>query len=159
MLVEIRNALPSDIKEVHEMICLLEADYFDCDNFKRIYYQNICNLNNIYLLATEKNNNTTIGIISCHGQELLHHNGWVFEIQEFFVKESFRNNGIGKKLITTLEAAIKTTKVAGLFEVTAQKFRKNTHAFYLDNNFSQSHLKFTKKIMLCLSVPLCSIFI
>ncbi|MBA4197380.1 MAG: GNAT family N-acetyltransferase [Chitinophaga sp.] len=148
MKLEIRTALPSDLRDVHEMICLLEATSFDFENFKRIYYQNICNLNNIYLLAVIEKSNTVIGIISCHGQELLHHNKPVFEIQEFFVKETYRNLGVGKKLITTLENEIKRKKSVAELEVTANKLRETTHQFYLKNSFIQTHLKFTKNLTL-----------
>lgn len=145
MRIEIRRALPSDVKDIHKLICFLELKDFDFEPFKAIFYQNICNIHYIYLSAVWKDE--LVGLLHSHGQFLLHHNGFVFEIQEFFVKEAYRKKGIGSTLLQTLEKEIKKFNPVSL-EVTTQVTRTNTHQFYLHQQFKQTHLKFTKDLHL-----------
>jgi PhnO protein len=107
-----------------------------------VIYRFIHELDNVYLVAVDENNTIT-GYLSCHGQFLLHHCGWVFEIQEMYVQEGARGKGIGKMLITELENKLSARNYVSL-EVTANMKRTATHTFYISCGFTETHKKFTK---------------
>lgn len=142
-LLKVRQAKKEDVNTIHFFLNQLESTNFNIEIFTEIYLQNILQTNTTYLIA--EFDSVVIGFISCHGQLLLHHLGYVFEIQEFFVLETYRNKGVGNILLTALENILKQKEIVS-FEVTAQNKRLQTHKFYLKNGFTQSHLKFTKLI-------------
>ncbi len=142
--MRIRSAEKKDMLTVYEQICELEEISFDINVFQNIFYNNIIDKNKLYFLA-ENQIGDSLGFISCHIQYLLHHCGKVAEIQELFVKQEYRNKGIGAKLISHIEILLKELDCVSL-EVTAQNKRIQTHLFYIKSEFTQSHLKFTKNL-------------
>jgi PhnO protein len=140
----IRKMNENDMLTVYEQICDLEANSFNIKLFESIFFQNINDNDKLYYLA-EDNMGNCLGFVSCHLQLLLHHCGKVAEIQELFVKNEVRGKGIGKKLIGYIEGILKELDCVS-FEVTAQNKRIETHEFYKNNGFKNSHLKFTKTI-------------
>ena len=72
----------------------------------------------------------------------LHHGGIVAEIMELFVKEKYRLNGIGKKL---LAEAIKIARDEGCLgiELSSSNWRTDSHRFYQDSGFIASHVNLT----------------
>jgi PhnO protein len=142
--IKIRKANRNDVDVIYGFICSLEDTIFDANLFATFYHDNIANKNNFYFVAEDPNDSKIVGYISCHGQLLLHHLGMVFEIQEMFVEESYRNLGIGHTLIQYLESALPGNSKS--LEVTAQNKRISTHEFYQLNGFESSHLKFTKSL-------------
>ena len=143
-IISIRLALKKDMLTVYEQICDLENKTLNMNNFKKIFNANISSENKIYLVAQNKNENI-IGFISCHVQNLLHHEKNVAEIQELYVHKKYRKQGVGTLLINAIIENLKTKKIES-FEVTAQNKRKKTHDFYLSKGFKQSHLKFTRNM-------------
>lgn len=103
-----------------------------------LYY--LGNTNNIFRVI-EKNSNI-IGFISCIGQPLLHHEGWVYEIQELVISKAFQRGGFGRALIEHVRNEVSTRGGVSL-EVTTNKRRKNAHVFYQSVGFINSHEKFT----------------
>ena len=73
-------------------MCALEENDFEYAVFENIFTRNISHPENVYLVA--EMDGIISGYISCHGQYLLHHGGLVFEIQELYVKQEFRNAGL-----------------------------------------------------------------
>lgn len=142
MDINIRYATGQDCDAIHRFICLLEDAAFGRVTFEKYYQAAISQPNNIYLIAEA--DNKPIGFLSCHGQLLLHHMGWAYEIQELFVEEAYRSAGIGKKLLEALDEAL-SHREYDVLEVTSNNKRTAAHNFYLQNGFVQSHLKFTKK--------------
>jgi len=138
----IRKAILNDAEVIYKFICSLESTAFDFDLFVTLFNENLKNKRNLYFVAEDTNLSKIIGYISCHGQILLHHLGLVYEIQEMFVEETYRNQGIGKALIQHLESSLPDNCKS--FEVTAQNKRISTHEFYQVHGFKSSHLKFTK---------------
>jgi PhnO protein len=138
----VRQAEIQDAKKVFQFLCELEKKTFDYQEFYLNYRNTIFANNNIYLVAADQNN-YVVGYISCHGQILLHHNGMVFEVQEFFVETPYRKHGIGTMLIKALETRLAKREFQCL-EVTANVHRKDTHDFYLEHGFEQTHYKFTR---------------
>ena len=130
-----------DAQRICSFLSDLEESDFDYSVFSDLFEENIGNTNNIYLVAVDEGQ--VIGFISCHGQILLHHLGKVFEIQELYVEETYRNNGVGRLLIEALEKSLMLENYKSL-EVTSNGRRMDAHRFYLNNGFEQSHLKFIK---------------
>ena len=141
MPVTIRPAISEDVQIIYAFICELEETTFDFERFTHLYLQNIAQPNHIYLIAEEGSN--VIGYLSCHGQNLLHHLGMVYEIQEMFVDSEQRGKGIGRQLLAVLENQLRERECVGL-EVSSNLTRAATHEFYVSCGFKKSHFKFTK---------------
>ncbi|WP_106792919.1 GNAT family N-acetyltransferase [Aquimarina sp. Aq78] len=140
--VEIRRAKGSDFLSIHRFIEILENQTFKKEKQEKIFLENLNNQNNIYLIAEVENE--IAGFLSCHVQNLLHHNGLIGEIQEMFVTESCRGLGIGQKLIDHLKSIAKEKEIIQL-EVTSNIKRENAHSFYENQDFINTHKKFVCK--------------
>ena len=140
----IRFATQKDSKPIHQFLCALEETEFDYSIFEQYYTINISIKDNIYLVAVNESEQV-IGYLSCHGQILLHHLSKVFEIQELFVKEEYRNQKVGQLLIQKLEEQLHNGGYKFL-EVTTNVKRLNTHRFYSKCDFEKTHFKFTKTL-------------
>jgi (aminoalkyl)phosphonate N-acetyltransferase len=142
--VTIRRATEYDAPGIHAFVDQLEEKELDFAMFNDIFLENIKDPHKIYLVACDERNEC-MGFISCHGQMLLHHAGFVAEIQEMFVSPKFRGKGLGSLLIHELNPWLKSNKCVSL-EVTPNNRRIKAQNFYLENGFDQSHLKFTKTL-------------
>jgi len=142
--MKIRKVEENDILTVYEQICLLEEFTFNINAFEKIFNHNMKDENVLYYLA-ESYEGEALGFISCHIQNLLHHCGKVAEIQELFVRQENRAEGVGQALVKFVEQEIFTLHCVS-FEVTAQNKRLQTHDFYKKMGFHQTHLKYTKAI-------------
>lgn len=140
MTIHICKAIPNDFEAIYSFINELEGQVFDKENQSKIFQEVLQNPNNIYLVAFD--DETPVGFISCHAQNLLHHSGLIGEIQEMFVAEKYRSVGVGKLLIENLVAAAKQLNFLQL-EVTSSKRREKAHQFYMREGFVSSHFKFT----------------
>lgn len=140
--VVIRRATPADVDDVYEMLCQLSQKEHNRLRFEKCYEQNIQSNHIIYLIAEA--GGVPCGFISCHSQQLLHHTGTAYEIQEMFIRETCRGLGIGKQMIAMLRSLINDTDF-DVFEVTSSNWRDEAHAFYMNNGFVQTHKKFTSK--------------
>jgi len=143
--MQIRKVEQKDMLTVYEQICLLEEFTFNINAFENIFNHNIKDENVLYYLA-ESHEREALGFISCHIQNLLHHCGKVAEIQELFVRQENRAEGIGQALVKFVEQELIALNCIS-FEVTAQNKRLQTHDFYKKMGFEQTHLKFTKAII------------
>jgi PhnO protein len=140
----IRKATKEDAGIIYEFVNELEDTVFDNELFHQYYEENLRSVKNHYLVALI--DSTVVGFLSCHGQVLLHHSGLVYEIQELFVDKHYRNKGIGRKLISGLQAILLKDDYKSL-EVACSFKRKDTHRFYIANGFAQTHYKFTREKM------------
>src|SRR4051812_16393111 len=100
MNIRVRHAGANDVEEVYRFVCDLEETIFDPQAFHQYFLYNIEDPKNIYLVAVDEEE--VIGYLSCHGQLLLHHMNWVYEIQELFVDKPYRGNGVGKMLVRAI---------------------------------------------------------
>jgi PhnO protein len=139
----VRTATPGDFNAIYQFMKELEETDFNAKDLEEAFNTNLQNVNNIYLVAECKN--TTVGFVSCHLQLLLHHAGWIGEIQEFFVVDSQRGMGIGRKLLQHLKIMVIRKGVRQL-EVTAHASRVDTHRFYEKTGFRQTHKKFVMSL-------------
>lgn len=118
----------------------MENEVFDFEVFKEIFNTNISNPSNVYLIAEDENE--SLGFISFHTQNLLHHCGLVGEIQEFFIDKNHRGKGVGRKLVAEILKYSKENKLKSI-EVTTNKKRIENVAIYENLDFILSHNKFT----------------
>lgn len=138
--IKIRKAEKQDFDFVYKSICELENEELDFEVFATIFNENISNSNNLYLLA--ENEIESVGFISFHTQNLLHHCGLVGEIQEFFIHQNYRGQGIGRQLINEIMHYADQNKLKSI-EVTTNKKRTENVLIYENLGFTLSHNKFT----------------
>lgn len=138
----IRYATAADAEQVYQFVCMLEDMQFDRQLFEQYYLRNINHPEYYYLLAV--NGDKPVGYLSCHGQLLLHHLGYVYEIQELYVDAAYRGHGIGRLLIEYLHGLLKD-KDYDMLEVACGFKRPESHVFYEQVGFSKTHYKFTMR--------------
>ncbi len=140
--VTVRYAGQADVEYVYQFVCLLEDMQFDRALFDKYYRLNIANPEYYYLLAADEEK--PVGYLSCHGQLLLHHLNYVYEIQELYVDTSYRGKGIGRLLINHLKELLKD-KDYDMLEVACGFKRPESHIFYEQVGFGRTHFKFTMR--------------
>lgn len=138
--LKIRKVKTKDLDFIYNSICELENEELNFEIFAAIFNENISNPNNLYLIA--ENDNEGLGFISFHTQNLLHHNGRVGEIQEFFINENHRGKGIGRQLIEKIMQYAEEHNLKSI-EVTTNKRRVENVMIYENLGFTLSHNKFT----------------
>ncbi|WP_343615343.1 GNAT family N-acetyltransferase [Flavobacterium sp.] len=138
--INIRKIERQDLDFVYQSICELETEIFDFEVFSEIFNSNISKPNNVYLIAEDENE--SLGFITFHIQNLLHHCGLVGEIQEFFIDKNHRGKGIGRKLIDEILKYAQENNLKSI-EVTTNKKRIENVAIYENLGFTLSHNKFT----------------
>ncbi|AXB55647.1 GNAT family N-acetyltransferase [Flavobacterium fluviale] len=138
--VNIRKVENHDFDFVYKAICELENEVLDFKVFEEIFNENISNPKNLYLIA--ENENEGLGFISFHTQNLLHHCGLVGEIQEFFIHQKYRGQGVGHLLINEIKNFAVQNDLKSI-EVTTNKKRIENVAIYENLGFTLSHNKFT----------------
>lgn len=137
---KIRKIQNQDLDFVYKAICELEKEILDFEIFEMIFNENISNPKNLYLIA--ENENEDLGFISFHTQNLLHHCGLVGEIQEFFIHQKYRGQGVGRLLINEILDFAEKNGLKSI-EVTTNKKRVENVAIYESLGFRLSHNKFT----------------
>jgi PhnO protein len=138
--VNIRKVENHDFEFVYKAICELENEVLDFKVFEEIFNENVSNPKNLYLIA--ENENEGLGFISFHTQNLLHHCGLVGEIQEFFIHQKYRGQGVGRLLINEIKNFAVQNDLKSI-EVTTNKKRIENVAIYENLGFTLSHNKFT----------------
>ena len=138
--LQIRKVEKQDLDFVCKSICELENEELDFEIFATIFNENISNPNNLYLLA--ENEIEGVGFISFHTQNLLHHCGLVGEIQEFFIHQNYRGQGIGRQLIKEIMQYADQNNLKSI-EVTTNKKRTENVFIYENLGFELTHNKFT----------------
>lgn len=138
--IQIRKTQKQDLDFIYKAICELENEVLDFEIFETIFNENISNPKNVYLIA--ENEIEGLGFISFHTQNLLHHCGLVGEIQEFFIHEKYRGQGVGRLLINEIKDFAEENNLKSI-EVTTNKKRVENVAKYESLGFTLSHNKFT----------------
>lgn len=135
----VRPAVLADFDVVYGFLNTLEDRVFPRDVLYALFQRNISDKHTIYRVAELAGD--VVGYISCHGQYLLHHAGLVGEIQELFVRADMRGEGIGRLLVDDVKISARVMNMVQL-EVTAHLRRLDTHRFYEQQGFDQTHKKF-----------------
>jgi len=139
--IHIRGANLQDAPRIKFLLDELERIVSDPLIFDSIFQEYLDDPDVITFVAADASAGV-IGFVSCKGQNLLHHQGKVFEIQELIVTATEQGKGFGRALV---EATLHEARMRGAksLEVTSNKRRKEAHAFYESVGFSNSHEKFT----------------
>lgn len=138
--IKTRKIEKQDLDFVYKAICELENEILDFKVFETIFNENISNPKNLYLIA--ENESEGLGFISFHTQNLLHHGGLVGEIQEFFIHQNYRGQGVGRLLINEIKDFSEKNNLKSI-EVTTNKRRVENVAIYENLGFGLTHNKFT----------------
>ncbi|BFM42614.1 hypothetical protein CFS9_12550 [Flavobacterium sp. CFS9] len=138
--IGIRKIQNLDLDFVYKAICELENETLNFEIFEAIFNENISNAKNLYLIA--ENETEGLGFISFHTQNLLHHCGLVGEIQEFFIHQKHRGEGVGRLLINEVLNFAEQHSLKSI-EVTTNKRRVENVLIYENLGFTLSHNKFT----------------
>ncbi|MEZ0610015.1 GNAT family N-acetyltransferase [Fibrella sp. WM1] len=139
----LRPATLDDLPFVYESLCDLEETTLPYPAFERIYRDNLSNPAIRYVLSEV--DNVPVGFASCHVQLLLHHAGPVAEIQELYVRPEYRSQGIGRQLIEHIMHIARQEEWVHL-EVTSNRKRQRTHAFYEQLGLVWTSQKFVWKV-------------
>lgn len=140
MNINTRKVQIQDLDFVYKSICELENEFFDFETFKNIFIENISNPDYLYLIAESEKE--SLGFITFHIQNLLHHCGLVGEIQEFFIAKNHRLKGIGRKLVDEIIRYSEQNNIKSI-EVATNKKRVENVLIYENLGFTLSHNKFT----------------
>lgn len=138
-MADYRLAEKMDCKVIYELICSLEEEILNFEDFCSCYEINIKNDRIIYLVAVV--NGVIEGFISVHINLLLHHAGMIAEIQELIVKSEYRGQKIGKELVKRA-GEIASKKGCKQLEVCCNQRRERTYRFYEACGMKNSHYKF-----------------
>jgi PhnO protein len=138
----IRPARIADGATIYLFLCELENQALDRSAFDTVFARNLTTPTILYRVAEE--DNELVGFVSCHVQYLLHHTGPVGEIQELYVRPAFRNQRIGRHLLTALETELAPLLLTSL-EVTTNGQRTDAIRFYESLAFQPTHLKLVKQ--------------
>ncbi len=142
-MVNIRKATIDDIDSVYSLICDLENQGLDRVAFDTIYRFNINISETIYLVA--EIDGRVVGFLSIHIQHILHHSKSTCELQELNVFNEYRSFGIGTQLMREAERIAKELGLEEI-ELTTKVYRKRAQEFYVRLGYTNSHLKFVKKL-------------
>jgi PhnO protein len=140
-MIQIRRAEKSDVRSVKALIDELEKWDSEMTIFASIYEEYLKQPYTLMYLVDHPNDGV-VAFISCKGQQLLHHLGWVYEIQELIVTDAHRGKGYGRLLVDKIREEVEMRGAKSL-EVTSNKRRLEAHAFYGAIGFRNSHEKFT----------------
>jgi len=138
--MEIVTAIIEHSNEIYELICELENEFLDKEEFLQIFQSNLNNKNIYYLVALEES--SIIGFASLHIQKLLHHCARIGEIQELIVSKARQGSGVGTELFIHIKE-IADKNNCEILEVCCNRRREKSHQFYLKQGMEQSHFKFT----------------
>ena len=138
----IRKAVKEDLDAVYGLMRQLSRHDFTEEQFESCYFYN---LENNHILIYEQNKYICgCGILNIH--YYLHFSQKTAEIINLIVDESFRNCGIGKKLLAALEQ-IAINNGCICIKLDSGKQRESAHRFYFREGFVLNHYKFTKRLL------------
>lgn len=137
--MEIIKATVNHLDSVYELVCELEGEKLNKNDFSRIYMNNINHDDIHYLVAVEQSD--IIGFASLHIQKLLHHCAEVGEIQEIIITKKWQGSSIGTLLFKRITEIAVLNKCLQL-EVCCNKIREKSHSFYIKQGMIKSHYKF-----------------
>ena len=138
-----RKATIYDCKNIYDLICDMEHKELPFDHFQKIFCNQLTN-EHYYCLVYEQED-SIIAVLNLRFEEQLHHSDNIAEIMEFAVRESNRNQGIGKVMLTQARQISKEHGCIQI-EVACNQLRENTHRFYLREGMHNFHFKFSRSL-------------
>ena len=139
----IRDAVLKDEDEVYALITELEECELPRREFSEVFKANLNSKQVRYFVAEE--NGRLIGFASVHFQGLLHHAARIAELQELVVNHEARGLGLGKLLLNKV-AELARLESCEQLEVSCNKRRTASHAFYESQGMTGTSYKFCLKL-------------
>lgn len=141
--MDYRTASASDCRQVYELICQLEEKQLSYEVFFRIWTEQRNSPHYLCLVCEEDGN--LLGMLNLRFEEQLHHDGWIAEITEMYVRPSLRSKGIGKALI---QRAYGISREKGCLQIEAccNQLRLQAHRFYQREGMKNYHFKFSHNL-------------
>lgn len=96
-----------------------------------------------YHLLVAKEGSYTLGFISLHIYQAMHHTQSIGRITAFCIDESIRGTGAGSQLLTAAEMYFQSNNCFKV-EVTSNLKRDTTHAYYLKRGYREVSKHFIK---------------
>ena len=142
-LLNIRKCKKEDSDSVFKIICHLEGENPDINDFDKVFLANLENPDVHYIIA--EFNSKIIGFASMHIQQLLHHTGKIAEIQELFIDPLYRSRGFGEELLWHLRDIAENEKCK-YFEASCNVVRDKACFFFSNRGMNSTHKKFTERL-------------
>jgi len=138
--MKIIKATIKHLESVYKLLCELENEVLNKNNFVKVYQDNINNKDVHYVLVVDES--SIVGFGSLHVQKLLHHCACIGEIQEIIISKKHQGLGVGTMLFDELKR-IATANECLQIEVCCNIAREKSHRFYVKQAMKKSHYKFT----------------
>ncbi len=119
-----------------------ELGYPNTAAFARSKIVELSKSDNDTLLVAEADG-ALIGVAHLHVSELLHEPGRLGRIMAIVVRDSHRRSGVGRKLMTSLEALARGAGCIKM-ELTSGVHRDGAHAFYENLGYVEKPRRFVK---------------
>jgi len=139
-VVILRNAVPHDLPEVVRLNS--ELGYQVTTEGIRPVFLHYLKNPDYYLLLAEKDGQV-LGMVTFTIKHYLHREKPVLYIDSMVVKEAYRSQGIGRKMMEEVEVIAKE-RGCNSIELTSNKKRMRAHRFYRKLGFVETSLKFEK---------------
>ena len=139
-MLEVRPLEKTDRDFLYGAVCDLEQTDFPLSAFNGQFQQALEPATLQYFIAHKSGN--PIGYFALRIEHQLHHCALVAEIVEFYISPNQRNQGRGTAL---LKLVVDMAKQSGaiLIEVASSLNRNDTHRFYEQFGFRQTHFRFS----------------
>jgi len=96
------------------------------------------------LVLAVDDNETVIGVVSLHVQEMFHQEGRLGRITSLVIDEQYRGIGVGTLLVSEADRFFKRS-VCVRAEVTSGDHRPQAHMFYQQQGYQQDERRFLKR--------------
>lgn len=136
-----RKATLDDCHEIYRLICDMECRRLPFDQFSAIYRGQMRD-RRYYCLVCERNHHVA-GVLNLRFEGQLHHAEWIAEIMEFAVGPAYRDQGIGKEMLSIACQLAKDFNCLQI-EAACNQLRTDAHRFYEREGMKNFHFKFSK---------------
>lgn len=96
------------------------------------------------LVLVVDDNETVIGVVSLHVQEMFHQEGRLGRITSLVIDEQYRGIGVGTLLVSEADRFFKRSGCVRA-EVTSGDHRPQAHMFYQQQGYQQDERRFLKR--------------
>lgn len=136
----VRKAVTEDADQI--AVLLKELGYPNTPAFVQLKIVDLSESNNDTVLIAEVDGKV-VGLAHLHIAELFHEPGRLGRIMAIVITNNYRRLGIGRKLMTLLEAIARNVGCIKL-EVTSGTHRNDAHPFYRSLGYIETPKRFVK---------------
>lgn len=144
MEILIRDVVPHDFDQVFGLLKQLWADKeLDYEGMKKMFDHNLQAPDHFYIVALY--GPQVVGFCSLTVKHNLWQQAFLGNVDEMVVEESYRGQGIGKKLMQRITGIAKEKNCKRL-ELESSFHREEAHAFYNELGFEKRAFQFSKPL-------------